>query len=73
MGLGNGLCLYGWMSVCEENVNLFLIALAGIVLILAGQLVNGVQMIVEELFLKHRGFPPLQVDNEDDNIECTSC
>ncbi|XP_072032617.1 solute carrier family 35 member F6-like [Amphiura filiformis] len=33
----------------------------GIVLILAGQLVNGVQMIIEELFLKHRGFPPLQV------------
>ncbi|KAK0042295.1 solute carrier family 35 member F6-like isoform X1 [Biomphalaria pfeifferi] len=56
-----GLILVGCSSVFKNKNSQGTKAILGIVLILAGQLVSASQMIIEELFLKKRNFPPLQV------------
>ncbi|CAL1536291.1 unnamed protein product [Lymnaea stagnalis] len=56
-----GLILVGCSSVFKNKNSEDSKAILGIVLILAGQLVSACQMIIEELFLKKRNFPPLQV------------
>lgn len=56
-----GLVLVGCSSVFKNKNSQDSKAILGIVLILAGQLVSACQMIIEELFLKKRNFPPLQV------------
>ncbi|XP_059140313.1 solute carrier family 35 member F6-like [Physella acuta] len=56
-----GLILVGCSSVFKNKSSQGSKAILGIVLILAGQLVSASQMIIEELFLKKRNFPPLQV------------
>jgi drug/metabolite transporter (DMT)-like permease len=57
-----GLCLVGLSDIYEQDQsNSSWKLIIGILLIVAGQLANAVQMVVEETFLKKRGFPPLQV------------
>ncbi|CAH1263583.1 SLC35F6 [Branchiostoma lanceolatum] len=59
-----GLVLVGVSSIFNEEDNDkkdVKKSILGIVLILAGQVVSSSQMIIEELFLKKRKFPPLQV------------
>ncbi|KAH9505180.1 hypothetical protein Btru_058892 [Bulinus truncatus] len=56
-----GLILVGCSSVFKSKSSQGSKAILGIVLILAGQLVSASQMIIEEMFLKKRNFPPLQV------------
>ncbi|XP_035824094.1 solute carrier family 35 member F6 isoform X2 [Aplysia californica] len=56
-----GLVLVGCSSVFKNKNSQGSKAALGIALILAGQLVSASQMVLEELFLKKRNFPPLQV------------
>ncbi|XP_013775752.2 solute carrier family 35 member F6-like [Limulus polyphemus] len=56
-----GLVLVGLSDVLEEHHSSDSRVVLGIILILAGQLANAIQMIIEEVFLKGRGYHPLQV------------
>ncbi|CAG5124412.1 unnamed protein product, partial [Candidula unifasciata] len=55
-----GLVLVGCSSVFKNHSSQGSKAIIGIVLILAGQLVSASQMVIEEMFLKKKNFPPLQ-------------
>ncbi|XP_071484000.1 solute carrier family 35 member F6-like [Diadema antillarum] len=57
-----GLVLVGMSTIfAEENSAQAGQTVLGILLILGGQVMNAIQMIVEEIFLKKRAYPALQV------------
>ncbi|XP_054756544.2 solute carrier family 35 member F6-like isoform X1 [Lytechinus pictus] len=57
-----GLVLVGMSTIfAEEGTSEVGQTVLGILLILGGQVMNAVQMIIEEIFLKKRAYPPLQV------------
>ncbi|PIK39601.1 putative solute carrier family 35 member F6, partial [Apostichopus japonicus] len=57
-----GLVLVGSVSIFEEeSASGVKETILGLILILAGQASNALQMVVEETFLKKRNYPPLQV------------
>ncbi|XP_033127912.1 solute carrier family 35 member F6-like [Anneissia japonica] len=57
-----GLLLVGLSSVLQdEEAGYSSKTVLGIVLILGSQFISATQMIIEELFLKTKGYPPLQV------------
>lgn len=56
-----GLILVGLSGVLKNSSHPNHNIILGIILILVGQVFSAIQMIVEEIFLKSRGFHPLQV------------
>ncbi|XP_030833040.1 solute carrier family 35 member F6 [Strongylocentrotus purpuratus] len=57
-----GLVLVGMSTIfAEQGTSEVGQTVLGILLILGGQVMNAIQMIIEEVFLKKRAYPPLQV------------